>query len=91
MAPKKDTSGPAFPTDAYYDEKLYGVTDGMTLRDYFAAKAMQAEILTSASDLTPKACNALVEAASEAGRDVLDQIAFNAYAMADAMVKARMA
>jgi hypothetical protein len=33
--------GPAFPTDLYYDEKRIGQSDGMTLRDYFAAKAMQ--------------------------------------------------
>ena len=30
----KDNGGPAFPTE-------YGAVSGMTLRDYFAAKAMQ--------------------------------------------------
>jgi hypothetical protein len=35
----KNNGGPAFPTDNYYDEKRYGVRDGMTLRDYFAAHA----------------------------------------------------
>ncbi len=30
----KDNGGPAFPTETF-------MTDGMTLRDYFAAKAMQ--------------------------------------------------
>ena len=34
-----ETGGPAFPT-TQYDHG--GETDGMTLRDYFAAKAMQA-------------------------------------------------
>lgn len=33
----KDTGGPAFPTDHNKN-----VAEGMTLRDYFAAKAMQA-------------------------------------------------
>ena len=33
----KDTCGPAFPCVNHYGDKL----TGMTLRDYFAAKAMQ--------------------------------------------------
>jgi hypothetical protein len=37
------TGGPAFPTaEIFHDEVVY--TGGMTLRDYFAAKAMQALI-----------------------------------------------
>jgi hypothetical protein len=40
----KDTGGPAFPIVGHmYGEKLGGQLDqGMTLRDYFAAMAMQA-------------------------------------------------
>jgi hypothetical protein len=34
----KDTGGPAFPCHPGIENSLY---DGMTLRDYFAAKAMQ--------------------------------------------------
>ena len=34
--------GAAFPTTDYYDERPIGSGAGMTLRDYFAAKAMQA-------------------------------------------------
>jgi hypothetical protein len=34
-----NTGGPAFPTTLY---EHGGEADGMTLRDYFAAKAMQA-------------------------------------------------
>jgi hypothetical protein len=42
----KDNGGPAFPVAEQYDERggtytQYG-SEGMTLRDYFAAKAMQA-------------------------------------------------
>lgn len=39
----KETGGPAFPVvGQWYGDKLGGqLTHGMTLRDYFAAKAMQ--------------------------------------------------
>jgi len=36
----KETSGPAFPTNSTHHDGYYGGL-GMTLRDYFAAKAMQ--------------------------------------------------
>jgi hypothetical protein len=57
------TGGPAFPTPAHNLQN-----DGMTLRDYFAAKAMQG----------------LMDAAMP-----MPEIADAAYAMADAMLKAR--
>ena len=38
----KDTGGPAFPCHPGIENPIY---DGMTLRDYFAAKAMQSLIL----------------------------------------------
>ena len=67
-----NTGGPAFPfvCDADFD---YGI--GMTLRDYFAAKAMQA-YASSADwriDMGP------------------NETAFAAYKQADAMLKAREA
>lgn len=41
----KDNGGPAFPVEENYCERTGGYTqygsEGMTLRDYFAAKAMQ--------------------------------------------------
>lgn len=41
----KNTGGPAFPVAQDYDERVGAyiqyASDGMTLRDYFAAKAMQ--------------------------------------------------
>jgi hypothetical protein len=61
------------------------------LRDHFAAKAMQAEIITSTSDATPESAEALIEAAERDGRSAFDQLAFNAYQWADAMLKARSA
>lgn len=44
MTEKQNTGGPAFPV-AYWDrDKMRFLNDGMTLRDYFAAKAMQSII-----------------------------------------------
>ena len=38
----KDTSGPAFP----YGDPTNGGDNGMSLRDYFAAKAMQGDLVS---------------------------------------------
>jgi hypothetical protein len=51
---------------------------GMTLRDYFAAKAMQSDI-----------SNATAKIEFEIGHWNLDAIAIRAYKMADAMIEAR--
>lgn len=64
----KDTGGPAFPVEQH-DQ------DGMTLRDYFAAKAMQG----------------LVSSDIERGPDQVHHIVESAYIIADAMLKARTA
>ena len=73
----------AFPTGGVHtyrqDNTLESVhfEGGMTLRDYFAAKAMQAQITTAAAPCV-------------AGyQDSEPAIATAAYAMADAMLKAR--
>lgn len=86
----KDTGGPAFPDRLKLaaDSGFY-VYGGMTLRDYFATQAMLGEIVTSASDATPKAAQALVDAAVMAGRSPAEQIAANAYEIADAMLAER--
>ena len=36
----KEIGGPAFPFTGHFEGE-YGTADGMTLRDYFAAKVMQ--------------------------------------------------
>jgi hypothetical protein len=42
MTNKIETGGPAFPCDlAAYDDEVQREMQGMNLRDYFAAKAMQ--------------------------------------------------
>ena len=70
-----DTNGPAFPT-SHSPDYQNEVVVGMTLRDYFAAKAMQA--LFSVCDV------------SRQGYDTeLVRRAVQAYAMADAMLEAR--
>jgi hypothetical protein len=68
---------PAFPTNQYANGiSPSGFDTGMTLRDYFAAKAMQ-EMMTYKDRpiyLRP-----------------VDEVAIDAYEMADAMLKAREA
>ena len=75
-----NTGGPAFPVSAlvYNEHGLDPTTiihDGMTLRDYFAAKAMQA-ILIAKYPITKEP-------------DAEHAIAKAAYQGADAMLKAR--
>ena len=72
----KDTGGPAFPT---IPENYMGMDppgEGMTLRDYFAAKAMQG--------LLAQSCGTAL------GNDPKFAAEY-AYATADAMLKARQA
>jgi hypothetical protein len=74
----KDTGGPAFPSKKRiqrmgYTTQEFEPVDGMTLRDYFAAKAMQGFIASSPA--TPEY--------------ILRHMTSDAYAMADAMLKAR--
>jgi hypothetical protein len=66
------SGGPAFPSPKNALDPA-GPIGGMTLRDYFAAKAMQG------------AFNSPIESSAE-GKDY---IAMHAYKMADAMLKAR--
>ena len=83
----KDTGGPAFPgkqkalmIQAEHREiaSQYEIEhNGMTLRDYFAAKAMQGLI----------GCPDWRESMDE--HNASDFTAFSAYVMADAMLKAR--
>ena len=61
-----NTGGPAFPTGTAFQ--------GMTLRDYFAAKAMQGH---------------LSEGGWKCDQSHFDDVARGAYRLADAMLKAR--
>ncbi|WP_146186003.1 hypothetical protein [Acidovorax sp. 107] len=72
MAKTINDGGPAFPIVGTHEQVL---ETGMTLRDYFAAKAMPV---------------VWVEIPDDADRDLaLDRLGRYAYEMADAMLKAR--
>jgi hypothetical protein len=72
---------PAFPTNQYANGiSPSGFDTGMTLRDYFAAKAMQAQISV------PETLIALGKKTITA-----DQVCGSCYEWADAMLKAREA
>lgn len=77
---EKDNGGPAFPVQEAFDERRGEVTryasDGMTMRDYFAAKAMQAIGNAAVND-----CIDIAQAA--------EAVAKQSYFMADAMLRAR--
>ena len=86
----KETGGPAFPfnkrpeqafpsTFKSLDGKEQIHAWGMTLRDYFAAKSMQAYL----------ADKELIDLFVYMNADVKEQVALAAYQMADAMLKAR--
>jgi hypothetical protein len=68
-----NTGRPAFPVPLNPGQSWQGMSpcDGMTLRDYFAAKAMEGMLSDTALVGTP------------------GEFAIKAYAMADAMLKAR--
>ncbi|WP_316392193.1 hypothetical protein [Citrobacter farmeri] len=76
---KKNTGGQAFPRQQWeydgHNNVLQYQEDGMTLRDYFAAKAMQG-ILVNAER-------------NEFSFGKVDEIASKAYELADAMLRAR--
>lgn len=74
---KKETGGSAFPTNpTFYVHEC----DGMTLRDYFAAKAMSG-IFSSGTKLS----------IGPSHSSEMDNLATGCYLMADAMLKARSA
>jgi hypothetical protein len=76
---------PAFPTAQYADGvRPSGFDNGMTLRDYFAAKAMQA-MLSSPEFLV------VVTADQAIGNNAKERVSNVSFAYADAMMKAREA
>lgn len=90
--------GPAFPGQWYDFQPLTGEQvvreqwGGMTLRDYFAAKAMAALIAEPVSEGWPSTvahwANQLQRHTQMSGPDIVAHVA---YMMADAMLKAREA
>lgn len=72
---KAENGGTAFPTN--------GWQDGMTLRDYFAAKAMAA-MYTASFEWEPTG-----QAREPYHMAIMEEMALDAYGIADAMLKAR--
>jgi hypothetical protein len=86
MTPKEDAASaqsvPAFPCEWDYINSNREAANGMTLRDYFAAKAMHGLILDS---------HYQQEGSFKGWSEFGDEVAGDAYALADAMLKARQA
>jgi len=79
----KDTGGPAFPQPLIRQLCGSGELGGMTLRDYFAAKAMQSILLHY------DAATSFEEDEVNDSEGMPSLIAVDAYIMADAMLKAK--
>jgi len=73
-----DDGGPAFPVNEANQEAY--CSEGMALRDYFAAKAMQSVLDGSWPDL---------QLVPQNGLEPIENSAMFAYQIADAMLKAR--
>lgn len=71
-----NNGGPAFPCEIILDNGCVDYCYGMTLRDYFAAKAMQALIASRRVE-------------NESGHYDEDRVAESSYNMADAMLAER--
>ncbi len=83
MVKNKNDGGPAFPYSALTPEgpQMYTDSEGMSLRDYFAAKAMQAELSTQSRDGNN---NYILDSTTE-----FEWLAERSYEISDAMLKAR--
>ncbi len=79
-----NTGGPAFPGFDYIDQHGKKNPEGMTLRDYFAAKSLQG-LISATTKMTCADGQFIV--------DVMDETHMTkiAYSHADAMLKAREA
>ena len=86
MNKRINDGGPAFARDSHMDKEigLYVQQRGMSLRDYFAAKAMQAIISSALSENTKTHYDINKP-------DFFECLSLDAYAHADAMLKAREA
>lgn len=73
----------AFPAPYWNDDRMMYLNQGMTLRDYFAAKAMHALYL---SNCEWEATGGPRDMESVA---LIEELSIDAYQLADAMLKAR--
>jgi len=87
----KETGGPAFPASYYTDDGEWAKRDGMTLRDYFAAKASEDDVAyykflggyQEIVKVAPDGTKYIVQEANTRTREEAK------YAYADEMLKAR--
>ena len=85
MTNQINDGGPAFPSPpSQHSNGFYSTGNGMTLRDYFAAKAMQAIISSALNEQTKTGYNIN-------NPHFLECLSLDAYAHADAMLKVREA
>ena len=86
-----NTGGPAFPFPAYTypNGEINHGEGGMTLRDYFAAKAMQGIVCAPHSTDDDKTAAVYLSDGLGFSDGMRGRVAVAAYAMADAMLKAR--
>jgi hypothetical protein len=93
----KNTGGPAFPTGLITDPRngqIIGGSNGMTLRDYFAAKAMLGIMaMNKAEEFVDENGDEMIYEEGEVGTLFVhtDFLAKEAYMIADMMLKAREA
>lgn len=82
----KDTGGSAFPKTEYNGDtdSPFNQTAGMTLRDYFAAKAIPDAVRWESASPTGEKTDARIH-----NGQTYKGIATRAYLMADAMLEAR--
>jgi len=84
----RNDGGPAFPREDYQtngapkDQPFYLGQEGMSLRDYFAAQALNGDIAGNWRDNNYK---------PQGGLSIIENVARAAYQFADAMLKAREA
>ena len=99
MSTKKDNGGPAFPGNGeqfvegahgIMPQSAYGMQghEGMSLRDYFAAKAMQSLIDKYPRITVPEDEPEMGPQETKA-RNLMESICEGAYGYADAMLNAR--
>lgn len=74
--------GPAFPTVEFRDNGGFSISGGMTLRDYFAAKALEG--MTASPELMKVITSLDIENST-----AFEKMAQKSYEMADAMLAQR--
>lgn len=88
MSDQKKTGGPAFPRPASEDDQHFWPDQvGMTLRDYFAAKAMQALVTVAMG--REGGANIIIKTAELSKMSEAELFADTAYELADAMLAER--